>query len=144
MGIIRDNLERFKKVREEEIEKLETEVDEINKQLNPREKKKVRNESIIERCKQRLKNIARKKFTTCFIFAISEFEKVFGKELWGHGLPEDELTTSQKANRKRWEQVRRDILDKGNTQLRAFELEMDLHNVEFIGYSMNFKVKGDE
>ena len=95
--------------------------------------------------KERFKKIAKKKFTTCFIFAISEFEKVWGQELWGHGLPEDQLDDKQKANKKRWEQVRRDILDKGNSQLRGFESEIDVHNLEFKGYSMTFAVKkGDK
>lgn len=93
---------------------------------------------LCERIKQRLKNIAKKKFTTCFIFAISEFEKVFGQELWGHGLPVEKLNDTQRANKIRWEQIRRDILDKGNGQLRGFESEIDLHNLEFEGYSITF------
>jgi len=97
-----------------------------------------------ENIKKRLKNIAKKKFTTCFIFALSEFEKVFGQELWGHGLPPEKLNEIQIANRKRWEQVRRDILDKGNGQLRGFESEINLHNLTFEGYSMSFtENKGD-
>jgi len=98
-----------------------------------------RRAKVLESMKIRFKKIAKKKFTTCFIFAISEFEKVWGQELWGHGLPEETLTEVQRANRKRWEQVRRDILDKGNGQLRGFESEIDIHNLEFKGYSITFK-----
>jgi hypothetical protein len=95
--------------------------------------------------KNRLKSIAKKKFTTCFIFAISEFEKVWGQELWGHGLPDNKLTDSQRANKIRWEQVRRDILDKGNNQLRGFESEIDIHNISFKGYKITFVGnKGDK
>lgn len=101
--------------------------------------KQERRIKLLESMKTRFKKIAKKKFTTCFIFAISEFEKVWGQELWGHGLPEDKLTDKQKSNRKRWEQVRRDILDKGNGQLRGFESEIDIHNLEFKGYSITFK-----
>ena len=98
-----------------------------------------RRAKVLESMKIRFKKIAKKKFTTCFIFAISEFEKVWRQELWGHGLPEETLTEVQRANRKRWEQVRRDILDKGNGQLRGFESEIDIHNLEFKGYSITFK-----
>lgn len=110
-----------------------------------KQQKELAQTQLSERIKQRLKNIAKKKFTTCFIFAISEFEKVFGQELWGHGLPDLLLSDVQKANRIRWEQIRRDILDKGNGQLRGFESEINLHNLEFEGYSISFVGnKGDE
>ncbi len=88
--------------------------------------------------KKRLQRIAAKKFRTCFIAALAEFEKVFGMTLWGHQLPEDELTSTQKANSLRWELVRKTILDKGNAQLRALEAEIDLHKVDFEGYSIQF------
>jgi hypothetical protein len=88
--------------------------------------------------RERLKKIAYKKFRTCFIAAISEFETTFGVELWGHNLPEDLLTPQQLANRARWEQIRKNILDKGNAQARALGMEIDLHNVEFKGYHMEF------
>lgn len=92
----------------------------------------------------RLKRIAKKKFSTCFISALSEFEKTFGLNLWGHDLPEDEITSEQKANRIRWDQVRKNILDKGNAQSRALGMEIDLHRVEFEGYQMNFGRTNDE
>lgn len=91
----------------------------------------------------RLKKIAHKKFRTCFISALSEFENTFGLDLWGHNLPEDKITQKQKANRIRWDQVRKNILDKGNAQSRALGMEIDLHRVEFEGYKMNFGGKND-
>ena len=81
--------------------------------------------------RERLKRTSAKKFRTTFIFSISEFETTFGLEVWGHGLPEEELTATQKANRDRWQQVRTNILNNGNTQLRAMEAEIDLHEVKF-------------
>lgn len=97
-----------------------------------------------DRTKQRLKRIAEKKFRTCFIFALAEFETVFGPELWGHGLYEERLTPQQKINRERWEQVRKNILDKGNAQSRALGMEIDLHKVEFEGYRVFFEGVGNE
>jgi len=92
---------------------------------------------IAEDSKKRLKLLSTKKFKTCFIFAIAEFEKVFGLDLWGHGLPEDQITVLQKANRDRWQQVRTSILNKGNVQARAMESELDLHDIKFVGYKMH-------
>lgn len=85
----------------------------------------------------RLQDLSTKKFKTCFVYAIAEFENVFGLELWGHGLPEDQLTGVQKANRDRWQQVRTNILNKGNTQSRAMTAEMALHEIRFVGYQMD-------
>ena len=99
---------------------------------------------IIQDSKDRLKKISNKKFRTCFIFALVEFENTFGFDLWGHNLPEDKITPEQKANRIRWDQVRKNILDKGNTQSRALGMEIDLHHVEFKGYRMDFGGVGNE
>lgn len=104
-------------------------------------RKKLKKESINKRndnTKLRLKRICEKKFRTCFIAALAEFEKVFGLELWGHGLPCQELTPIQIANKIRWEQTRQAILNKGNTQSRAVSSEIDLHEIKFLGYKMEF------
>lgn len=103
-----------------------------------REQKKSFDGRIADDSKSRLKRIASKKFRTCFIAALAEFENVFGLEVWGHQLPESELTPVQKVNRDRWEQVRKNILDKGNAQLRALGMEIDLHKIGFEGYRMTF------
>lgn len=103
-----------------------------------RVQKDVRIGRIAQDSKDRLKKIAQKKFRTCFISALSEFESKFGVLLWGHGLTEDEITSEQKANREIWDQVRKNILDKGNAQSRALGMEIDLHHVEFQGYHMYF------
>lgn len=94
--------------------------------------------------RDRLKRIADKKFRTCFISALAEFEDSFGVLLWGYGLSEDKITAEQNDNRLIWDQVRKNILDKGNTQSRALSMEIDLHCVEFKGYSMNFGGNIDE
>ena len=100
--------------------------------------KKIRRGRIAQDSQDRLKKIAHRKFRTCFISALAEFENMFGLEIWGHNLPEDELTQKQKANRIYWEQVRKNILDKGNAQSRALGMEIDLHRLEFEGYKMDF------
>ena len=109
-----------------------------------RVQKDVRNGRIAHDSRERLKKIAKKKFRTCFISALSEFESRFGFVLWGHGLPNEEMTTEQIANRAIWDEVRKNILDKGNAQSRALGMEIDLHHVEFQGYHMSFGGKIDE
>ncbi len=92
---------------------------------------------------ERLRRIANRKFRTCFIFPIAEFETVFGLALWGHGLPDDQLTDEQRVNRDRWEQVRTAILNNGNTQKRALEAELDLHDIKFRGYQIFLGGRGN-
>lgn len=104
----------------------------------------VRNGRIVHDSRERLKRISRRKFKTCFIYALSEFESQFGVSLWGHGLLEEEMTPEQIDNRIIWEEVRKNILDKGNAQSRALGMEIDLHRVEFQGYHMHFGGKIDE
>lgn len=108
-----------------------------------RVQKDIRNGRIAHDSKERLKKIAQRKFRTCFISALSEFESQFGVSLWGHGLLEEEMTPEQIDNRAIWEQVRKNILDKGNAQSRALGMEIDLHHVEFQGYHMQFGGKPD-
>lgn len=103
-----------------------------------RQQKDAHRGRIAQDSRNRLKKIALKKFRTCFISALAEFENTFGFELWGHNLPGDKLTPEQNANRIRWEQVRKNILDKGNAQSRALGMEIELHRVEFEGYRMDF------
>jgi len=91
--------------------------------------------------KDRFKNICRKKFQTCFIFPIAEFEETFGKELWGNGLQDNELTEKQKLNKIKWDRLRKNVLDKGNSQLRAFISEIELYLIEYIGYKLTFRTE---
>lgn len=108
-----------------------------------RVQKDIRNGRIAHDSKERLKKIAQRKFRTCFISALSEFESKFGILLWGHGLSEEEMTPEQIDKRVIWEKVRKNILDKGNAQSRALGMEIDLHHVEFQGYHMQFGEKSD-
>ena len=109
----------------------ENELAELRRSMKLVQKERISNDS-----RDRLKRIANKKFQTCFIFALAEFEKTFGLELWGHDLPEDQLSSKQRANKIRWEQIRKNILDKGNMLSRALGMEIDLHKVEFEGYKI--------
>lgn len=104
---------------------------------NPTEIRKVTrgqfNKRVMDASKYRLEKIISKKFQTCFIGALSEFESVFGY-MWGHGLNMDVLSEEQIRNREKWEIVRHKILNKGNTQLRSVKEEIELHEIKWNGY----------
>lgn len=106
-------------------------------QLRKRQKQDAQVE-LRDRAHKRLKLIAQKKVTTCFIFALAEFEEIFG-QIWGHGLVAEDRTEEQELMEKKWQEVRTRILNKGNTQSRALSAELDLHGIEFVGYRVKFE-----
>lgn len=83
--------------------------------------------------KQKLRNKLRvfiaKKMQTMMIGCLAELEKVFG-ESWGHGLLDSELDDEQLDMRAVWRICRSNILDFGNSQIRAIESELDNYNIE--------------
>lgn len=100
-------------------------------------------EKYFVRSGERLNKSIEKKFRTTFIGAISIFEEVFGHK-WGHNLPEEKITPEQLKNRKLWEQVRTNILNNGNNQLRAAQSEISEYTVEWNRHQTNIPVKGDQ
>jgi hypothetical protein len=63
------------------------------------------------------KLILTKRFQTTMIGALFEFEKAFGY-LWGQDKEDDELTDKELDFLDRWDNVRNQILNNGNNQLR--------------------------
>ena len=61
--------------------------------------------------KLRLKRCIEKSMKTVCVGALSIFEKDFG-HLWGHGLPDDQLTPEERAYKQRWEEARQEIFDR--------------------------------
>jgi len=92
------------------------------------------------RAKERLMNLIQKRFKTTFVGAISAFEEAFG-EKWGDRLPESELNDEEYHNRKIWENVRNDIFNKGNNQMRAALSELEEYTVNKNDYVTNLKMK---
>lgn len=93
--------------------------------------------------KKQLMNNLQKKIKTTMIGALSSFEAGFGN-LWGHGLPTEELTETQKENRELWEEVRTEVLNKGNNQLRAAMDEIAQYTLQWNRFSMDLVVKPKE
>lgn len=85
----------------------------------------------------RLRKNAEKKIRTTFIGAIDSFEKLFG-HLWGAG--KKDLTHQEKMWKEVWETARKEVLDKGNNQLRALRSEIEEYTVEWNQYKLNLPV----
>ena len=66
--------------------------------------------------KKRLLNNLEKKFNTTIIGSLAVFEEEFG-HLWGHGLPNDQLTEEQKELKRLWKRARVKILDNGGSMI---------------------------
>jgi len=79
------------------------------------------------------------KIKTTMIGALSQFEEHFG-ELWGQGIPEDQLNEDELYYRDKWELARTEILNNGNNQGRAADQEIDKNTVRYIKDSYSFKM----
>jgi len=90
-----------------------------------------------ERSKTRLKKEIRKKIQTTMIGSLSSMEKFFGF-LWGEEA--DDLTKDQIKMRDIFEEMRTDILDKGNMQIRNADSEIDAYDVVWNKYHINLPI----
>lgn len=93
-----------------------------------------------ESSKQRLLKIIATKIKTSFIGSLDEFEKSFGV-LWGHGKHVSELTEEEHEFKKMWDDCRKQILTKGNDQIRAMEKELQNNDIEWTRFNMKLPVK---
>lgn len=99
------------------------------------------NQEYNESSRDRLGNIVSKKMTTIMIGALSEFENAFGY-LWGRDSNKP-LSLEQKRLKARWYDVRNNILNRGNSQIRGFQEEIVHYKVTWNRYQVRFK-KGDD
>ena len=105
--------------------------------------KEAKDEKYREKSKKRLSSIISTKIKTSFIGAISSCEKNFGF-LWGHGKNEEELTDQELQMKELWEEIRTEILDNGNTQLRAASNEIENYSINWDRYSIGLNLKDKE
>lgn len=91
-----------------------------------------------ERSKERLTKIASSKVKTTMIGAIASIEKHLG-HLWGH----EELTHSEAEDelKRVFENLRAEILDKGNSQIRNLETEISEYDVEWKRYHIDIPMQ---
>src|SRR5687767_13493781 len=73
-----------------------------------------------EESRKRLDKIISTKMNTTFIGALSSFEKNFGF-LWGQGKKDADRTDEEKQLNQIWQNIRTEVLNNGNNQLRALK-----------------------
>ena len=89
--------------------------------------------------KDRLLKISKKKIETTMIGALSTIEKHFGF-LWGHESGEA-LTPEQEHVKQLFDEVRSEILDRGNNQARNLEAEFNNYEINWLRYQITLPVK---
>lgn len=93
-----------------------------------------------EQSKERLFKIIEKKLRTTFIGDIAAIENAFG-ELWGIDFAIKDLTESERIWKERWDVLRTNILDRGNSQIRGIESELRQHTVTWDGYEYQLTIR---
>ena len=92
--------------------------------------------------KERLLKIGKKKIQTTMIGALSTIEKHLGF-LWGYESSES-LTPEQEHLKELYEEVRSEILDRGNNQARNLEAEFANYDINWLRYQITLPVKNLE
>lgn len=87
-------------------------------------------EKVSEQSRDVLKQVLATKMTTIFIGALASVERSMGY-LWGEG--KDDLTENEKKWGKIYQELRNEILNKGNNQIRAMSNELDKYSVKYNG-----------
>jgi len=91
-----------------------------------------------QRSKIRLKKDVKKKIETTMIGALASVEKYLGA-LWGHDSPDP--TPEQAKLKEIYEDLRSEILDKGNTQITNAESEIENYDVTWNKYHYNIPIQ---
>lgn len=91
-----------------------------------------------QRSKLRLKKDIKKKIETTMIGSLASIEKFFGS-FWGHN--EDGQTPEKAAIKEIYEELRSEILDKGNVQIKNAELDIESYDVTWNKYHYNIPVQ---
>lgn len=102
--------------------------------------KQLRDERGQDGSKKQLVRHMTTKIKTTMIGALDSFEKNFG-HLWGQGEEQGELTDEQLDMREVWEEVRTEILDRGNGQIRGAQDEIAQYTLKWNKFSTQFLVK---
>ena len=89
--------------------------------------------------KDRLLKVSKKKIQTTMIGALSTVEKHLGF-LWGQESSE-ELTPEQEHLKEIYDEIRSEILDRGNNQARNLETEFAAYDINWLRYQITLPVK---
>ena len=108
---------------------------------NKSEYKDARSERYKYDSKDRLSKILRKKVETTMIGAISSLEDHFSF-LWS--ADDSEMTEEKKFMFDIFQKVRSEILDKGNSQARNIDAELNQYEVRWMRYSVEIPIKTND
>ena len=92
-----------------------------------------------EKSKDRLTKNCKKKVQTTMIGALSSIEDHLGF-LWGH-KSDEALSEEQEKMRQLYEELRSEILDKGNTQMRNIDAELTQYDINWNRYQYKIPIK---
>lgn len=92
--------------------------------------------------KERLLKIAITKVRTTMIGALDIMEKKL-KQFWTPDVNQ-KATSEQLILAQMYQDIRKDILDKGNQQIRNLEAEFEQYEIEWKRYTLNLPVKNKE
>lgn len=88
--------------------------------------------------KDRLTKIIDTKIRTVMIGALASIEENIGF-LWAHN-EKRKLTSEEQDMKNLYEKIRKEILDKGNTQSRNLHTEIEQYNIEWLRYNLSLPV----
>jgi hypothetical protein len=112
-------------------------VDDYNKLKTIREKIDLdKDKKYKEESKERLKKICSTKIKTTMIGALDSIEKKFKEFYSKDGKPTNEQLTLQRI----FDELRTEILDKGNQQIRNLDTEFEQYVVEWKRYTLKLPV----
>ena len=100
--------------------------------------REVKKDRYLDSSKERLLKIGKKKIQTTMIGALSTLEKQFGFLWWQD--EEGDLTPEQNHMKDLYEEVRAEILDRGNNQMRNLEAEFAQYEIKWLRYSLTLPV----
>lgn len=83
-----------------------------------------------------LSDLVARRIKTASIGAMARFEEFVGRDLWGHGLPAEELSEAQAAWKMVWDKCRAEVLTHLNNQVRAAEVDLLSYEVRRAGRSV--------
>jgi len=96
------------------------------------------------RSSTRLLQIGSKKIRTTMIGCIAEMEKAFGS-LWGGSTRQlEEMTEEERNWYELWQIVRKNMLNLGNNQIRAFQNELNEYTITWNRHTYDMPVKGPQ
>jgi hypothetical protein len=95
-----------------------------------------------QRSAQRLSNIGVKKIKTSMVGCVAEMEEAFG-ELWGRNKKPEERTEEEKRWYELFQIARKNMLNLGNNQIRAFQNEINEYIITWKRYNYILPIKSN-